>query len=391
VPIQAGDKVMMLRNDRRLHVSNGNRGQVESVDPDEHTMRVRLARGVVELPARYVDGGHVGLAYAMTVNKAHGTTCDQTMTLADDLLYRELAYEAMSRGRHHNHIYISHTTFADLELDLEDGPHAPIQPGQDPLDLLAVGFERSHAKQLALDAIANVPIDAWSTADLLAERDRIHAVLRDAPADRSADLAALVAARREAEAVVCARRSEAAELEGRSRPWRQRRQPDHEFTRAQHRVGESEQRLDGIVRHIGELEMSQHRRGSFLAAHEADRVELAEVDHVLDERLRTQIMRVVKDPPSYISKIIGPRPAGGESDRAWVKAVIEVEKYRQEHNITDRRTTLGPEPSDIFDRHDWQRVSWSIEDARDAIVLPTKSPLGRQAPGPKGPSVDVGL
>jgi hypothetical protein len=78
-------------------------------------MSVRFARGVVDLPARYVDGGYVGLTYAMTVNKAHGTTCDTTMTLADDLRYRELAYEAMSRGRHHNHIYISRSTLADLE------------------------------------------------------------------------------------------------------------------------------------------------------------------------------------------------------------------------------------------------------------------------------------
>ena len=33
---------MMLRNDRRLGVRNGNRGVVLDVDPDEHTMRVQL-------------------------------------------------------------------------------------------------------------------------------------------------------------------------------------------------------------------------------------------------------------------------------------------------------------------------------------------------------------
>jgi conjugative relaxase-like TrwC/TraI family protein len=392
VPIQAGDKVMMLRNDRRLHVSNGNRGHVESVDPDERTMRVRLARGVVDVPARYVDAGHVGLAYAMTVNKAHGTTCDETMTLADDLLYRELAYEAMSRGRHDNHIYMSRSTVADLELGFEDGPHAPIQPGQDPLDVLAAGFERRHAKQLALDGIANVPLEGWSTADLLAECDRIHAVLREAPPDRAADLAALVAARREAEAAVRARRSEVAELEGRTRPWRERRQPDHELTRAQHRLGESEQRLDGIVRQIGGLEESQHRRASFLAAHDADRVELAEVDHVLDKRLQTQIARVVKDPPSYIAKSLGPRPAVGEADRAWVKAVIEIETYRQDNNITDRRTTLGPEPPTrhIFGQHEWHRVNWAIEDAKDTI-FPAMQPVGRPGPELTGPSLDIDL
>ena len=75
------------------------------------------------MPARYVDAGHVGLAYAMTVNKAHGMTCDATMMLGDDLLYRELAYEAMSRGRKDNRIYMSRATMGELDLQLEDGPH----------------------------------------------------------------------------------------------------------------------------------------------------------------------------------------------------------------------------------------------------------------------------
>jgi conjugative relaxase-like TrwC/TraI family protein len=81
IPFQAGDTVMTLRNDRRIGVRNGNRGVVVAVDPDAHTMRVRLTRGEIDLPARYVDAGHVGHAYAMTVNKAHGLTCDRTMTL----------------------------------------------------------------------------------------------------------------------------------------------------------------------------------------------------------------------------------------------------------------------------------------------------------------------
>lgn len=42
IPIQAGDKVMMLRNDRRLAVRNGNRGVVLAVDPEHHTLQVQL-------------------------------------------------------------------------------------------------------------------------------------------------------------------------------------------------------------------------------------------------------------------------------------------------------------------------------------------------------------
>lgn len=65
---------MMLRNNARLGVRNGNRGLVVRVDPDTRTLQVRLARRVVEIPAEYIDAGHVGLAYAMAVHKAHGTT-----------------------------------------------------------------------------------------------------------------------------------------------------------------------------------------------------------------------------------------------------------------------------------------------------------------------------
>ena len=74
VPMRAGDRVMMLRNDTRIGIRNGNRGVILDVDPDERTMRVRLPRGEVDLPTRYLDAGNVGLAYAITVNKAHGMT-----------------------------------------------------------------------------------------------------------------------------------------------------------------------------------------------------------------------------------------------------------------------------------------------------------------------------
>ena len=102
----------MLRNDRKLGVRNGNRGDVLDVDPERAHDARPAGRGIVDVPARYVDAGHVGLAYAMTVNKAHGTTCDATMMLGDDLLYRELAYEAMSRGRKENRIYMSRATMS---------------------------------------------------------------------------------------------------------------------------------------------------------------------------------------------------------------------------------------------------------------------------------------
>ena len=126
VPIQAGDKVMMLRNDRTARRAQRQPGRSPRRRPrTAHDASAARLAAIVDVPATYVDAGHVGLAYAMTVNKAHGTTCDATMMLGDDLLYRELAYEAMSRGRKDNRIYMSRATMSELDLQLEDEPHAP--------------------------------------------------------------------------------------------------------------------------------------------------------------------------------------------------------------------------------------------------------------------------
>ena len=221
VAFQAGDAVMMLRNNRKLGVRNGNRGTVIDVDSNEQTMRVSLARGQVTLPAAYLQAGNVGHAYAMTINKAHGMTCDRTMTLGNDQLYRELTYEALSRGRLSNQLYVPRSCM----LDIEDSPHARTQTPADPMESLAHGVQQPRAKHLALDEMAMVPLTGWSTRDLLIERQRLRAVLDEAPPDRSADLAALAESRRDMQSKLCDSRINVATLKCRRRPFRDRRKP----------------------------------------------------------------------------------------------------------------------------------------------------------------------
>lgn len=396
VPMQAGDKVMMLRNDTRIGIRNGNRGVILVVDPNERTMRVRLPRGEVDLSTRYLDAGNVGLAYAITVNKAHGMTCDATMMLADDLLYRELAYEAMSRGRKENRIYMSRTTTAELDLRLEDGPHAPAVVDEDPLDILAAGLERRRNKQLALDSISSVPLDAWSTSDLVTERRRIRAVLDQTPPDRTADLAALVKSRREAQQKLDEKQCSVARLETRKRPRKERRLPDVDLMNARRNLEYFDQQVDRLDHEIAALQSSQHRRASYLAAHGAERIELDAIDDVLQERLRQQTNRAVQDPPTYITKTLGPRPNDRDHDRVWVRAVVEVERFRLQHGVTDGRTLLGPQPTDRESAQAWRRAEHAIGDAADVLAVPTRAvqPTRQQIlqPAPiEGPALDIGL
>lgn len=390
VAVRAGDKVMMLRNDRRIGVRNGNRGVVLDVDPAEHSMRVRLARGVVDVPARYVDAGHVGHGYAMTVNKAHGLTCDATMMLGDDLLYRELVYEAMSRGRKENRIYMSRGTMTELDLQLEDGPHARTVEPQDPIAILAAGLERRHNKHLALDSIASIPLEVWSTSDLLAERERVRAVLGQAPADRSADIAALIESRRDIERKLRETKLSVATLECRKRPRRERRLPDVDLLTQRHNLAHFAGQAERLDREVAALHTSQHRRASHLAAHGADQIELEAIGDVLRERVRQNTNRAVADPPSYITRTLGARPSNGVSDRAWVSAVVAIETYRVEHDVTDRRTAIGPEPADPRRTLDWIRANDAILDAGH-VISPPAPVVTRRTPTLRGPTLDIGL
>src|SRR5207302_10346148 len=102
-----GDRVMTLRNDRRRGVLNGEQGIVTGIDPHTQTVTVRTnAQHDIVLPPPYLLAGNLAHAYAMTIHKAQGMTCDIALTLADDSLYREAAYTALSRGRRENRLYL---------------------------------------------------------------------------------------------------------------------------------------------------------------------------------------------------------------------------------------------------------------------------------------------
>jgi len=122
----AGDLITTRRNDRRLAltandwVRNGDRWHIQHVRPDG-SLRVRhLATGrVITLPADYV-AAHVDLGYARTIHSAQGLTADAAHTVATGDESRQLLYVAMTRGRTHNHLYV--TTVGDGD------PHTQITP-----------------------------------------------------------------------------------------------------------------------------------------------------------------------------------------------------------------------------------------------------------------------
>ncbi|HSH22642.1 MAG TPA: MobF family relaxase [Acidimicrobiales bacterium] len=128
-----GDRVMALRNDRRLGLLNGTVGTVAG--RTRNGLLVRTEAGDREIPLHYVADGNVTHAYALTVHKAQGLTCDVAMLLGDDTLFAEAGYTGLTRGRQRNQLYV---------VRGEDG---------DGLDPLRRALRRSAAKETAIEQL----------------------------------------------------------------------------------------------------------------------------------------------------------------------------------------------------------------------------------------------
>ncbi len=138
-----GDQVMGLKNRYDLGILNGDIGTVTGADG--HRLHVELTDGrEVALPLDYVTE-HVRHAYARTVHKTQGMTCEVALLLGDDALYAELGYTAVTRGTQENRIYtvVTSQEFDDREFHLEH---------------LVQALGRSHAKTAALDYLDPVEL-----------------------------------------------------------------------------------------------------------------------------------------------------------------------------------------------------------------------------------------
>lgn len=113
--LRVGDRVVALRNERRVGVVNGTQGTV--VGGNGRAIEIETGVGErVAIPAEYVAAGHLTHGYAMTIHKSQGMTCDVALVLGDDTLHREAGYTSITRGRERNHVY----AVALLDVDAPD-------------------------------------------------------------------------------------------------------------------------------------------------------------------------------------------------------------------------------------------------------------------------------
>ncbi|HEX4464898.1 MAG TPA: MobF family relaxase [Solirubrobacterales bacterium] len=337
VSFAAGDQVITRVNDRRVAIYNRERWEVAQVDAErgriilEGTDRARR----VEVGRDYLDrttlGGEAPAlqhAYAVTTYCAQGTTVDRAYVMVDPSMDKQEMYVATSRTREQTYLY------ATPEIQGERSEYAPTGPERDPIAHVGEAAERDRAQTAAHDEALRAELAKLPTAELAARRDKLDTPARF-EARHQEEYARQVQAVEERRAQVerATADREAVEALG----WRERRQKlpyakesERLFTE---RLADERAKLAQI-----EPPRSEARREREIAS------------RLLDARSAQALTAARIEPPAYVVKELGERPADPTEARAWDRGVQGVERYRLEHGVKDKSNALGHEPDDALAR-----------------------------------------
>jgi conjugative relaxase-like TrwC/TraI family protein len=394
-----GDLVVCGKNAlRSLGLANGSRGQILALDPEERSLTLRLDNGQeTTLNARYLDHrpawwtrGNptrrtIDLGYASTGHRSQGVTLDRALVRVAGAEDHQWLYVAATRAA-------QETTFFDviapeprpIELEL-DVPQAQLHSIHE--DLIAVG-RRDGTKQLAVDTAAPLALRQMSKRQLREERDRVAALLRDAPPDRSRLLAHTTDQRQLAEqglAEATARgqtaRDRVAELgqgAGRLLHRRELTQARDQHALAQTAAALARQQADRAADRQRQARRAQQQHLAYKERHAgllaADRARARE----LAWRNRAELRALELERPGWLREV-GPPPASIKGQRAWRQAAAHILQYRERYGITDPEHPLGPEPrhGDLEQRRHHRATRRVMERLRDRQRTQRDQQIGR--------------
>jgi conjugative relaxase-like TrwC/TraI family protein len=331
----AGDQVITRVNDQRAEVFNRERWRIAEVDAEQRRI---VLEGIdqakrIEVGAEYLartnphsEAPALEPAYAVTTYSAQGATVDRAYVMADPSMDKQELYVAASRARGETFIYATPEVRAQRE---EIAP--TYRRLAETLDHIAQAVGRDGAQRAAHD---EAQLEALPTAELSARREELAAAARREAsfAERRSALAQRI---EDTHAIMSRLASERQTVK--ALPPRKRDQGVLARIEASEGMGR-----EALARY-GE-EMREFSIG------DAAQRELIAVDRVLASRRQLAITATRIAPPPYITAELGERPGDVTKQRAWDRGVTEIEAYRQEHGIADRRRAFGTEPSRSVER-----------------------------------------
>ncbi len=367
-PYQSGDRVMTLRNQRRLGVRNGTLATITDVDVDGRALTIGTDQATTHsLPAAYLDAGHLRHAYATTIHNARGITVAQTFVLGDDTPSRQAGSVARSRRNSLNRIYLVE------QPERDDEPHNP-QPIPDPL-AAALGIGRAH--ELAHDRGVDHQGRQRKLLDralyrLYDERERLERVRAARPHNPASEIRSLEIGRDQLEYALECQHARLDVLDD-GHPLRHRRHRTAERLRVGDAVEQLDRQLERTRHDLALAHDQQTVSREYAAIHGNDIATLSTIGHEIDVRVGRLVASYRDDPPAYLAEL-GTYPNHDAERRVWDVAAHTVEHYRHKHHITDQHEPLGEtRPPDHEHQH-------AREQLRRAARELTRG-VGRASPG----------
>jgi conjugative relaxase-like TrwC/TraI family protein len=333
----AGDQVITRVNDRAGGIYNRERWQVAEVDAERKRVvleGIDQARRVEVGPdylSRTTLGGEAPAfqhAYAVTTYCAQGTTVDRAYVMADPSMDKQEFYVATSRTRDKTYLY------ATPEIQAERSEYAPAGPERDAIAHVGEAAERDRAQTAAHDEALRGELAKLPTAEIAARRSELGTPARfEAQHEESYARQLRAVEERRGQVEQASANREAVEALG----WRERRQKLP-------RASESERLFsERLAEETAKLTQMEPPSGKARREREIAR-------QLLDTRSAQALAAARIEPPSYIVKELGQRPADPTKAETWDRGVQGVERYRLEHGVKDTRNAFGRGPQDAAAR-----------------------------------------
>jgi conjugative relaxase-like TrwC/TraI family protein len=393
--LAVGDRIVCGKNAiSQLGVANGTRGTITALDPDARTLTIRLdtkdSREVI-LPGCYLDGRsrgernrRVDLAYATTGHRSQSLTKWRALVRLTGQEDTNWLYVQLSRARHQTTLYpvIGPEPQGPAELDLPD------REASDGYAQLAQALSRVGDRTLAIDTQSSLDLRRLSTRELRAERDRLRALLDQAPRDRTRELARATARRAEADQVL----EQPTAKDGHGRQGRgMLRLPWQAGPALSDRAAAllARQQADRATEAELELRRHQQRRTGWLEANAHLGPAYRQVVRQLAWQRRAAGLAAEQEQPGYLRGELGPVPTSTRGQRAWRQAAAAIEDYRSAYGVTDPERALGPQPRQPAQRTAWRIAQQAVERVHGkqrshdhrGPEQPLASRFGRTAPG----------
>lgn len=419
-----GDRVVLRRNSynqldaagAEAAVLNGQTGTVTGGSDHHLDLILDNGRGTVRLDDDYLHAGYVDHGYALTAHRAQGGTWDTAIAVGADGLYREAAYVQLSRGARSNWLILTAPEMETIDAELARHDHGIPLPVEERCDIdtqIHRQLERSRVKLLALaqdpdadridqfahtvpvpelEALARhareverratdiVGIHPRAVGDRLtrAHHTATHLSLGQQvkPADRHNIGVVIGIDDHNATATVCFT-SAAGRSVTRSFPWDEIQIVTPRNPEPREMTPEMERRLEAMNGPARNQVEAWHRilQAAGVASGDSDRHSRAAA--VAVDRAAA---RLVATRPTWLTDMVGDRPATPHHAHAWDDAVREITAYRARAGVDEAHPGIGPCPVGAAEAEGWHELT--------GIVARTRSWFDRK-PNQVGPVVAV--